>query len=209
MCHRHKRKRGICAPVVRISRRNFRIPGQKSLTFNAYVYIIMLTLMTTPKPLYPNNEKARLLRSCGALHPKPGIVQDEAFVRHEFFDSRDAVQVKYEMVRRHRVDACPVTEIARSFGVSRQTFYKTVGVFKAQGIPGLLPQRRGPKRAHKCTDEILDFAERWPALPAAEREADMVKAIQHQFRVTLHPRSIARALAMRKKKLQRKQERRA
>lgn len=182
--------------------------SEKSLTFNAYVYIIILTHMTTQKPLRPNNEKIRFLRSCGALYSKPETVKDEAFAHNEFFDSRDAVQVKYEMVRRHRVDARPVTEVAKSFGVSRQTFYKTVSVFKVQGIPGLLPQRRGPKRAHKCTDNILDFAERWPGLPAAEREDDLAKAIQRQFGVTLHPRSIDRALARRKKKRQRRQERR-
>lgn len=183
--------------------------GGKSLTINTHVYIITLTHMTTQKHLRPNNEKIRLLRSCGALYPKPETVQDEAFAHNEFFDSRDAVQVKYEMVRRHRVDARPVTEVAKSFGVSRQTFYKTVSVFKVQGIPGLLPQRRGPKQPHKCTEEILDFAERWSVLPVAERGEDLVKAIQRQFRVTLHPRSIDRALAKRKKKRQRRQERRA
>jgi transposase len=166
--------------------------------------------MTTQKPLRPNNnEKTRLLRSCGALYSKPEAVQDEAFAHNEFFDPRDAVQVKYEMVRRHHIDARPVTEVAKSFGVSRQTFYKTVSVFKIQGIPGLLPQRRGPKQPHKCTGEILDFAARWSVLSVAERKDDLVKAIQRQFGVTLHLRSIDRALAKRKKKRQRRQERRA
>jgi hypothetical protein len=48
--------------------------------------------------------KAAALRAAGALHPHPEAVRDEAFTRHEFFDRRDRVQVKYEMLRRHRVD---------------------------------------------------------------------------------------------------------
>ena len=90
-------------------------------------------------------------------------MQDEAFARHEFFDRRDRVQVKYEMLRRHRVDGRPVTDVAAAFGVSRQAFYTADAAFTAGGIPGLLPRPRGPQRAHKCTDEILDFVERWRA----------------------------------------------
>ena len=66
---------------------------------------------------------------------------------HPFFDPRDRVQVKYEMVRRHQVDGRPVTEIAARFGVSRQTFYQTASAFEAHGIPGLVPKRPGPKRS--------------------------------------------------------------
>jgi hypothetical protein len=48
--------------------------------------------------------------------PRPGQVTDEAFLAEEFFDARDAVEVKYEMVRRVRVDGAPVTAIAAAFG---------------------------------------------------------------------------------------------
>ena len=75
------------------------------------------------------------------------------------------------MLRRHRVDERPVTEVATAFGVSRQAFYAAETAFTAAGLPGLLPRPRGPKRAHKCTDEILDFVEQQraadPARPAA------------------------------------------
>ena len=35
-----------------------------------------------------------------ALHPHPEHVTDDLFVTREFFDPRDVVQVKYEMLRR-------------------------------------------------------------------------------------------------------------
>ena len=152
----------------------------------------------SPRPADP---KSAALRAAGALHPHPEAVRDEAFSRHEFFDRRDRVQVKYEMLRRHRLEGRPVTEVAGAFGVSRQAFYKAETAFRSSGIPGLLPRRRGPQRAHKCSDEVLDFVEQWRLSPAAEREErDVVEAVRRRFGVRLHPRSIQRALTRRKKK---------
>ncbi len=148
----------------------------------------------------PDDPKAAALRGAGALHPHPEVVQDEAFAGHAFFDRRDRVQVKYEMLRRHRVEGRAVSHVAAGFGVSRQAFYTAQAAFRAQGIPGLLPQRPGPRRAHKCTEEILDFAVRWQARPGAAARGSVVEAIARRFGVTIHPRSLARALARREKK---------
>ena len=100
--------------------------------------------------------KVAALRAAGALHPHPEVVHDDAFLRHPFFYPRDRVQGKYEMLRRHQVDGRPVTEVAASFSISRQAFYEALTAFTAVGLPGLLPKRPGPKRAHKCTDAILE-----------------------------------------------------
>lgn len=148
----------------------------------------------------PPDPKTEALRRARALHPRPEAVQDPAFITGEFFDQRDLVQVKYEMLRTHRVEGRPVSEAARLFGLSRQAFYKAQEALEAEGIPGLLPRRRGPRRAHKCTDEVLDFVETWRSEhggPGGEREAHAVK---ERFGVRIHPRSIERALARRKKK---------
>jgi transposase len=90
--------------------------------------------------------------------------------------------------------------VAQAFGVSRQAFYTADAAFSAQGLPGLLPRPRGPKRAHKCTDEILAFVARWRAAPAARAGASVADAVRRRFGVTIHPRSLARALARREKK---------
>lgn len=163
-------------------------------------YIIRLTLMKRPKskPSRAVDPKAEALRQQGALHPKPDTVQDEAFRQGEFFDARDLVQVRYEMLRRHQVDGQAVTEVAVAFGVSRQAFYTTETVFEQMGISGLLPRRRGPKRAHKCTDKVLDFVEQWRATSPTEN--DVMGAIRKRFGVSINPRSIERALSRRKKK---------
>jgi transposase len=144
--------------------------------------------------------KSVALREAGALHAHPERVRDPAFAAHEFFDARDRVQVKYEMLRRHRVEGQPVADVARSFQISRQAFYAAQDAFTTQGLPGLVPQRPGPKGAHKCTEEILDFAEHWHADESAPRMEAMAEAVRHRFGATIHPRSLQRALARRKKK---------
>ena len=88
--------------------------------------------------------------------------------------------------------------VAAAFGVSRQAFYTTETAFEQMGISGLLPRRRGPKRAHKCTDEVLDFVEQWRA--ASSPEKDVTEAIQKRFGVSINPRSIERALITAEKK---------
>ena len=44
------------------------------------------------------------------LNPRPEAVTDDRFRTGEFFDPRDLVQVKYEMVRRVEEERAPVTE---------------------------------------------------------------------------------------------------
>jgi transposase len=157
-----------------------------------------LTLMAARRP---EDSKAAALRAAGALHPNPQSVRDEAFAgTHQFFDPRDRVQVKYEMLRRHRVEGRAVSHVAEVFGISRQAFYVADQAFQQQGIPGLLPRPRGPRRNHKCTEEVLDFAERWQAGDMRGRET-LIQAVRRQFGITVHPRSLDRALARRKKKL--------
>lgn len=163
------------------------------------MYEIIVTEM--PRRLKPRSEdpKVAALRASGTLHPHPESIRDEAFSTEEFFDRRDRLQVKYEMLRRHRVERRPVTEVAVAFGASRQAFYTTARAFEAQGIAGLLPRPRGPKRAHKCSDEILDFVER-QRVEEAEPGETAAQLVERRFGVAIHPRSLDRALARRKKK---------
>ncbi len=155
--------------------------------------------MARRRAVPPEDPKIAALRAAGALHPRPDAVQDEAFAREAFFDRRDRVQVKYEMLRRHRIEGRPVTEVATTFGVSRQAFYAAEAAFTAAGLPGLLPRPRGPKGAHKCTDAILDFVEQQRTETPAPSAAAMADAVRERFGVAIHPRSLARALGRRKK----------
>ena len=164
-----------------------------------------MTLMSKNIPSNEDSKKAAL-RAAGALHPNPNAVRDEAFLQGDFFDPNDLVQVKYEMLRRHRDEQKTVAEVARSFGTSRQAFYSAKTLFDNQGIPGLIPKRRGPQSAHKCTKEVLDFAEQWKDDHQAEGTLRLADAIEHHFGIRINPRSIDRALVRRKKKRQSRTE---
>ena len=100
--------------------------------------------------------KADSLRQQGCLHPHPEKVSDELFNSTEFFDPRDLLQVKYEMLRRVRVDGRTVSRTAASFGLSRPSFYRAQEVYEEGGLPALLPRRPGPRRAHKLSEKVVE-----------------------------------------------------
>ena len=103
--------------------------------------------------------KTETLRRQSSLHPHPESVTDRLFEDSDFFDARDLVQVKYEMLRRVRVEARPITQSASAFGLSRPSFYQAQAAFKLAGLSGLLPKKPGPRRAHKLSAEVVTFLE--------------------------------------------------
>ena len=92
------------------------------------------------------------------MNPRPELVRDERFASSEFLDARDLVQVKYEMVRRARVDGEPVSRAAEAFGFSRPSFYAAQAALDQGGLAALVPARPGPRRSHKLTGEVVGFA---------------------------------------------------
>src|SRR5262245_7632894 len=98
--------------------------------------------------------KADALLEQGALNVSPEKVRDPKFQEGEFFDPRDIVQVKYEMLRRVRVEKSSVTNVAEEYGLSRPTYYQARSGFDAAGIPGLVPKKRGPHGPHKLSEEV-------------------------------------------------------
>ena len=149
---------------------------------------------------HPADAKTRVLREHGCLNPHAETVRDELFQSNAFFDPRDLVQVRYEMLRRVREDGVPVSHAAASFGVSRPTWYQAQRAYEAGGLPGLLPDRPGPRRPHKLNDEVVE------ALQAAKSEqpeltaAELVELVRARFGISVHRRSIDRALERGKKR---------
>jgi len=139
--------------------------------------------------------KVAALRAERSLNPHPEQVRDEKFTGSEFFDARDLVQVKYEMVRRVQVDGEPIARSAAAFGFSRPSYYQTASALDAGGLAGLVPARPGPRRAHKMTEEVAGFAVQRRAADPSLRSADLAAEIQARFGVRVHPRSVERAMA--------------
>ena len=150
----------------------------------------------------PESEDSKTveLRQQNALNPRPGKLRDRLFVNSTFFDARDLVQVKYEMLRRVHQDGMTVSQVCADFGFSRPSYYLIQAAFHAQGMLGLLPQQKGPQRRHKLNPEILDYiVVQRKAQPALGMSA-LLALIQSQFGVALHRRTVERALSGKKKR---------
>jgi transposase len=145
--------------------------------------------------------KTRALQQEASLHPHPEQVTDELFLTHEFFDPRDLVQVKYEMLRRVQSEGQAVSQSAAHFGFSRPSFYQAQAAFEQGGLPALMPQKRGPKKAHKLTAEVLAFVRQAQREDPSLRPAALASLVQDRYGITVHPRSIERAWTRSQKKL--------
>jgi transposase len=142
------------------------------------------------------------LRKEGTLHPHPEDVRDELFQESEFFDPHDLLQVKYEMLRRVEKDKSPITDATAAFGFSRPSFYLAQTAFQRGGLGGLVPLKRGPKGAHKLTNEVMDFVVALLKEEPSLKTADLVSRIQERYGLTVHRRTIERALLRSQKKRQ-------
>lgn len=151
------------------------------------------------RPARPD-PKVEALRVDGALNRHADQITDPVFGAHEFFDARDLVQVKYEMLRRVEIDAQPVTPTAAAFRLSRPSFYQAQRAFQQRGVAGLLPKKRGPHGGHKLTAEIVTFLQQTRARDASLRPVDLAQHVARRFALTVHPRSIERALERQEKK---------
>ena len=146
------------------------------------------------------NPKLAALAESGTVNPRPQDIDDPAFIESDFFDPRDLVQVRYEMLRRVRVEGQTIADAAAHFGVSRPTFYKVQADFERDGLAGLLPVKRGPHGPHKITDEVTRFVEEARATHAGLEVQELVDRIAGRFGMAVHRRTVERALARLKKK---------
>jgi transposase len=149
------------------------------------------------KPTAQSMKETALIRD-GALNPHPEAVRDRLFNENPFFDPKDLVQVRYEMVRRHQLENLPIRDVAEAFGVSRPTFYKAQSALADQGLAGLLPQQRGPKGGHKISAEILAFVGELRAASPDLTLPQCLAKIEVRFGVSVHRRSLERAMTRKK-----------
>lgn len=147
----------------------------------------------------PTDKHDRLRRS-GTLNRTPEKVTDPLFAVGDFFDARDLLQVRYEMVRLVNEGKVTSAQVAARFGVSRPTCFRMVRAFEGGGLAGLIPARRGPRGPHKIGEEILRFVEDYRAEHGRVGARRLVPLIEAEFGVRVHPRGLEKALARAQKK---------
>ena len=145
----------------------------------------------------PDQSKIDALQRNGTFNKRAEAVQDPLFAENDFFDPQDLLQVKYEMLRRAGLDGQSITEVCSRFGFSRLSFYRLQAAFRQSGIAGLLSKKRGPRQAHKLSDEVMGFVEK--AKDEGHGTEAVKRLIEDRFGVRVHRRSIERALERRKK----------
>ena len=139
--------------------------------------------------------KREFLQDAGALHLHPQGVRAPLFERYRFFDPRDKVQVKYEMLRAHAVDGESVVAVSAAFGFSRQTFYTTLRAFEELGIVGLTDEKRGRRGPVKLTEADVAWVE---AIATEDPELSgraIAELLGEERDVAVHRRTIERLLA--------------
>jgi transposase len=144
--------------------------------------------------------KRRFLEAARVWNQHADLVQSALFRQSDFFDPRDKVQVKYEMLRSSLVDQTTVSEASRQFGYSRESFYAAVQAFRDKGVLGLADGKRGPKQPRKLTPEAQRFlTQQLEKTPAASCR-QLTERLAEELAVEVHHRSVERFLAGRKKK---------
>jgi transposase len=159
--------------------------------------LITFTLM--PKQSQPQT-KRQALQASGTFNLRSTKVRHALFQRSEFFDPEDLLQLKYETLRALKSEGRSIAQAANEFGLSRPTIYQAQASFAEKGVEGLLPHKPGPKQPRKLTPEVRqhlqELAEAQPEIGAAE----LARRVRQRFNVTLHPRTIEKALHGRAKR---------
>jgi transposase len=147
-----------------------------------------------------HDAKAEVLRNQGALNTRPENVEEPLFRDSPFFDPRDLVQLRYEMLRAVSEDGRSVSEVTTRFGCSRPTYYKARQDFDEEGLVGLLPRKRGPRGGHKLTDEVLEFVEEQLREDSSLVGTDLAERVRRRYGIEVYASSIRRALSRREKR---------
>ena len=140
-----------------------------------------------------DEHRARRLKKEGTLHPYLDRVRSDLIAKSRFFDANDLMQMKYEMLRSVSVDQQPIAKAAYTFGLSRVAYYHAQKQYQQHGLAGLLPHRRGPKRPHKFTPEVMSFIDEHLRTTGGRPDWNFLsKQIEDRFGAKVHPRSVSK-----------------
>lgn len=144
--------------------------------------------------------KVKALKAAGTFNPRAAHVRHPLFAQSEFFDPQDLPQLKYEALRALESDGYSVARASGEFGLSRPTIYQAQEQFNQQGLEGLLPHKRGPKKPHKLTPEVRQHLQELTVSDPQLNPQELARRLRQKFKVKIHPRTIEKALKPRAKK---------
>jgi hypothetical protein len=120
------------------------------------------------------HSKSEILARHHCLHATHARVSDPLFDHSDFFDPQDLLLVKYETLRRVRVDRWTVARAARAAALSRTAWYDALHRWEQAGLIGLVPDPRGPRHPRRRVKAGCRFlANRVPATDSAQKRGSL------------------------------------
>lgn len=141
-----------------------------------------------------STSKRQALQASGTFNPRHARVRHPLFQASEFFDPQDLLQLKYETLRAVQQDQYSLAQAASQFGLCRPTIYQAQAHFEHRGLEGLLPGKRGPRKAHKLTPAVLQYLQQLSAAAPELAARQLAARVRQRFKVKLHPRTLEKAL---------------
>ena len=138
--------------------------------------------------------KDETLKESGCFNANHANVTAGIFSSNPFFDKKDVIQVKYEMIRAASNGEGSVTEIADAHGFSRKSFYQIGKAFASGGLGALVPKKKGPKGPSKLNPEALGFINDFSEMNKGAKAGEISAALEAAKGVKVHPRTIHRQL---------------
>lgn len=138
--------------------------------------------------------KEAILKENGSYNKRFASVRAEAFSKSPFFDARDVVQVKYELLRAVERDGSSVSDAARMFGFSRKAYYQISRAYRERGLAALAPGKTGPKGPNKLRGRVSEFIDLCAAGHEKANSKNIAAQMEAELDVKVHPRTIERYL---------------
>jgi len=139
-------------------------------------------------------KKEKILSQAGALNKHPDKITSPVFLKYDFFDPLDKVQIKYEMLRANKADKAKVSEICKQFSYSRDGFYRVLRKFKANGIAGLFEPFCKKKNTVINNRDITNMIIREKVKQADISGNKLAQKINSTFKTNFGKRTIEKAL---------------
>jgi len=144
------------------------------------------------------SDKKEILISNGTYNKKHQQVKDEKFLTMDFYDPMDIVQVKYEMLKNTINGGQGVAKTAEEFGFSKMSYYNIKNAFEKKGMLALIPEKTGPKEAHKLTPQCQEYIDKYIQDNPAASSSNVAAALMADKGVGISKRTIDRYRAKKK-----------
>jgi len=128
----------------------------------------------------------------GTYNQKHKKVKNKKFLTDPFYDPRDIVQVKYEMLKDAADSNKAIAKIADDFGFSRASFYNIKDTFYKQGLSALVPEKTGPKKPRKLTPSCQEYIDRYIFDNPKSSSNEIAKTLKKNKGVNISKRTVER-----------------